>query len=291
LKRGAAAADVDRRGVGLACALVACGSVGVQGSAAISAGLFATVGVTGASAMRFVLGALPMLLVCRPKLRGMTRARAFNVVAYGLAMAGMNLCLYAAVSRLPLGVCVTLEFLGPCAVAVGLSRRRLDVWCALAALAGVVLIAGPGGEFDPLGYLAGLGAGAGFAAYTVLAGRVGKSATGMGDLALSVTVGALVLAPLLPRDADAWRWPVIGLMALAGLLGIVAPFTVDTLAARVSSSRVVGTLFSIDPVMGLLVGWLALGQRPTPAALAGVGLVVAAGALLAWSAPPAQRDS
>jgi inner membrane transporter RhtA len=280
-------AQVDRRGVGVAAGLVAVGSVGIQTSSAVAAQVFAVAGATGASAMRFAVGALALLALFRPDPRRRTKAQWGVIALYGVSLAAMTMCLYLAVSRLPLGVAVTLEFLGPCAVALAHSRRLADAVCALAALAGVALIAGPGGSFDLLGYGAGLGAAVMFGLYTVLTERIGGTEDGLGDLALAVAVAAVVAAPLLPRVAEAYRWRTLGLVAASAVLGLVITYVVDLLAMRAASARVVGTLFSIDPVVGLAIGWLVLGQQVPWTAIAGVTLVAGAGALLAWTAKPA----
>jgi inner membrane transporter RhtA len=141
-----------------AALLVGAGSVGVQSSSAISTALFPVLGVPATSAFRLACGAVLLLVVFRPAVRGRPGKAWAAIGVYGLSMAAMNLCLYWAVERLPLGVAVTLEFLGPCAVALAGSRRWADAVCALGALAGVGLIAGPGGAFDLVGYAAGLGA-------------------------------------------------------------------------------------------------------------------------------------
>jgi inner membrane transporter RhtA len=264
--------------------------LGVQASSAISAQLFPALGVAGTTALRFLIGAVVLLVIFRPAFRGRGRRDWTRIVIYGLSMAAMTLCLYLAVSRLPLGVAVTLEFLGPCTVALIRSRRLVEGACAVMALAGVALIAGPGGTFDLIGYLGGLGAAGCFGLYTVLTERVGKSDQPMGELALSVAVAALASAALIPRSAQIYDWRVIGLVVASAVVGIVMPYAVDTLAARVSSARVVGTLFAIDPVMGLLIGWLALGQHVPLSGVAGVALVAAAGGLMAGAAAPAKPD-
>jgi inner membrane transporter RhtA len=250
--------------------------------------LFGVLGVAGTTALRFAIGAVVLLAIFRPGVRGRGRRDWARIVVYGLSMAAMTLCLYLAVSRLPLGVAVTLEFLGPCTVALIRSRRLVEGACALMALAGVVLIAGPGGTFDLIGYLGGLGAAAFFGLYTVLTERVGKSEQPMGELALSVAVAALASALLIPRSTEVYGWRVIGLVVASAVVGIVMPYAVDTLAARVSSARVVGILFAIDPVMGLLIGWLALGQHVPLSGVAGVVLVAAAGGLMAGAASSAK---
>lgn len=157
-------------------------------------------------------------------------------------------------------------------------------------IAAVVLIAGPSGHFDLLGYAFGLSAAFFFALYTVFAEKVGKDDNGLGGLALSVTVGAVVsLSFGVARVADV-TGPQWGMLLFSALVGVVLAYTVDTIAARVSTARVVGTLFAIDPVMGSLVGAVVLDEVISPLAWAGIVLVSGAGALLVWASgrrPPA----
>lgn len=274
------APGIDRRSVLRAMGLIALGSLGIQTSSALSASLFADLGPFPVSSLRLVIAAAVLLAVFRPRLRGRSRAAWTGIVIYGVAMAAMNLSLYAAIDRIPLGVAVTLEFLGPCAVALIASRHVKEGLCAVAALVGVVLISGPGGYFDLVGYAFALSAAVFFALYTVFADRVGKADEGLSGLALSVAVAAVVALPWGVGhvvDVRAGQW---GVLALSAVIGVVIPYSVDTLAARITSARVVGTLFSIDPAMGALVALVVLGQSIGPVAVVGVLVVSAAGALL-----------
>lgn len=214
-----------------------------------------------------------------------------------MAMAAMNISLYNAIERLPLGVAVTLEFLGPCAVALMAARKIKEGAFALLSLGGVALIsAGPAGYFDLIGYLAGISAAVFFGLYTLFAAKVGKTGSGLGGLALSVTAGAVVTLPFAMTHAANVTLPHWGLLALSGLIGVAIPYSVDTIAARITSARIIGTLFAIDPAMGSLIGFLLLGEVISVTALIGIGVVALAGALLVWfsgdtgSGTPQARD-
>lgn len=175
--------------------LVLIGSLGMQFSAVIAVGLFPAFGVLGTSALRMLLAAVILLIIFRPRLRGRTRREWSGIVLYGVAMAAMNAFLYLAFARLPLGIATTIDFLGPCLVALAASRRAREGLLAVVALLGVALIAGFGGALDPLGLIfAGL-AGAAFGLYTLLAARVGQSDGGLPSVALSVTVAAILTLP------------------------------------------------------------------------------------------------
>lgn len=141
------------------------------------------------------VAATVLLVLVRPSLQGRPRRAWAGIALYGIAMATMNLLFYAAVHRVPLGIAVTLEFLGPFTVAVLGTRSRRGAALPVIALAGVVLISNPTGGMTVPGLLFGLGAAVAFGGYTLLAGRVGGASPGFSGLALSVTVAALALAP------------------------------------------------------------------------------------------------
>lgn len=268
--------------------LVLIGSLGIQSSAVISSTLFPQLGTVAVSTFRLAVGAVLLFALFRPSLKSMTRQRWVNAGMYGAAMAAMNQFYFAAVARIPLGVAVTLDFLGPCVVSfIGLRGGRGRIW-AVAAFIGVVLIAGPSSDLDPAGIVFGLLGGACFAAYTVFAERVGKAEGGLGDLAVSVTVAAILTLPLAASKlvsvtANAWA-----VLTIAAVVGVVIPYIADTLAARFSSAHVVGTLFAFDPVVGSLLGWAFAGDVLTLPIVTGIILVTVSGAVITYrSARPA----
>lgn len=267
--------------------LVLIGSLGIQSSAIVSSTLFADLGTVAVSTFRLVIAAVILLIAFRPAVRTFTRGRWINACIYGIAMAAMNQFYFAAVDRLPLGVVVTLDFLGPCLVSfLGLKHWRERGW-ALVAFIGVVLIAGPSSGMDPVGLIYGFLAGGFFAAYTVFAERVGKAeGGGLSDLAISVAVAALVTLPIAaPQliDVSPHAWLVL---TLAALIGVVIPYIADTLAARITSAQVVGTLFALDPVVGSILGWLLKGDELTVRMLIGIPMVALAGAIITWLSKP-----
>lgn len=261
------------------CVLI--GSAGIQVSAALAEGLFGRLPIPAVSGFRMTVAAAVLLLLTRPRLRGRTRSAWLGIVLYGVAMAAMNVLFYHAVQRVPLGVAVTLEFCGPLAVAA-VGARGAQRLLPVLTLVGVALVAGPQGDLDPVGVLAGLGAAAAFGGYTVLAGRVGDDDSGLGGLALSVTVGAVLLAPFSVPSIPLVEGRDLLPLAASGLLGVAMAFSLDFLAVRLTSPRVAGTLFAVDPVMGALVGATLLGDRLTGWMLGGIALVVASGAAVIW---------
>ena len=266
--------------------LVLIGSLGIQSSALISSTLFAQLGTVAVSTFRLVLASAIMLVVFRPPLRRFSRARWMNAGVYGVSLAAMNQFYFAAVDRIPLGVAVTLDFLGPACVSFfGLRHSKERRW-AIVAFVGVVLIAGPSSGLDRLGILFGLLAGAFFGLYTVYAERLGKAEGGLGDLAISVSVAALVALPFTFQEVTALDLHAVAVLAIAALVGVVIPYVADTLAARYSSAAVVGTLFALDPVVGSLLGWLVAGDSLTVRMVTGIAFVTVAGAVMTWRSTP-----
>ena len=264
--------------------LVLVGSAGMQFSAVLALGLFPELGVLGTSATRMAIAAIFLLAIFRPRLRGRTGREWAGIVLYGVAMAAMNAFLFLAVDRLPLGIATTIDFLGPCAVALAASRRIREGLLALVALGGVVLIAGFGGPLDPLGVLFAALAGAGFGLYTLLAARIGQSEGGLPSIALSVAVAAILTLPFSAPTVPHIRVEHLLPLVASALLGTALAFSVDTLAGRFTTARVLGVFFAFDPALGTIVGALVLGQVLTPAAFLGVLLVVVAGAGIVWLA-------
>lgn len=271
--------------------LVLIGSVGTQAAAVLVTDMLSTVGAPGISGLRMAAAAIIMVALFRPKLSGMTRARAINIVVYGIAMGMMSMMVYAAIARLPQGVAVTIDFLGPCVVSfLGLTMWRSRLW-AVVAFIGVALIAQPSNDLDIIGIgYAAVGA-IFFGAYTLFAARMGGAeGGGMPDLALSVVVAALVLAPFSVPAAplvDGSMWVTI---IISGFIGAVVPYVVDTIAAGITSAAIVGTLFALDPVIGALLGWTFSGDRLTWSMAVGIVLVAVAGAVITWRGARESRE-
>ncbi|MCW2288756.1 inner membrane transporter RhtA [Leucobacter luti] len=265
-----------------AMVLVLIGSLGMQFSAVIAVGLFPAFGVLGTSSVRMLVAAVILLIIFRPRLRGRSRREWAGIVLYGVAMAAMNAFLYLAFDRLPLGVATTIDFLGPCLVALLASRRAREGALALVALLGVALIAGFGGALDPLGLVFAALAGAAFGLYTLLAASVGQSEGGLPSVALSVTIAAVLTLPFSVPTLPLIRAEHLVPLVASALLGTALAFTVDTIAGRLTSARVLGVFFAFDPVVGTILGAVFLAQLLTPLALTGVVLIVAAGAGIVW---------
>ena len=184
--------------------LVLVGVLSVQFGAAFAKTLFDDVGPGGTVFLRVVFAAVVLVALFRPALAGRSGTAWRLILPFGLALVGMNLAFYEALDRIPLGVAVTIEFVGPLGVAVAGSRRALDLlWVGLAA-AGILLLSDFGtADLDGLGVALALLAGGFWAAYIVLAARVGREYPGGQGLALAMVAGALMLAPVGVADGGA----------------------------------------------------------------------------------------
>ncbi|GHB36859.1 membrane protein [Streptomyces viridiviolaceus] len=259
--------------------LVLAGGVSVQFGAALAVSLMPRAGALGVVTLRLVVAAVVLLLVCRPRLRGHSRADWGTVVVFGIAMAGMNGLFYQAVDRIPLGPAVTLEVLGPLALSVLASRRAVNlIWAAL-ALAGVFLLGGGGFDgLDPAGAAFALGAGAMWAAYIVFSARTGRRFPQADGLALAMAVGAVLFLPLGIAESGARLVDPVTLALGAGvaLLSSVLPYTLELLALRRLPAPTFAILMSLEPALAAAAGFLILDQALSAGQSAAIALVIAA---------------
>ncbi|WP_405899195.1 EamA family transporter [Streptomyces sp. NBC_00727] len=268
------------RRAGLApVALVVAGALSVQFGAAIAVLLMPRAGALGVVTLRLAAAALVLLVVCRPKLRGHSRADWGTVVAFGVAMGGMNTLFYQAADRIPLGAAVTLEVLGPLALSVIASRRLVNlVWAAL-ALGGVVLLSGGGFDrIDPAGAAYALGAGVMWAAYIVFSARTGRRFPQADGLALAMVVAALLSLPLGIMDAGSRLLvpTTLGLGAAVALLSSVLPYTLELIALRRLPAPTFAILMSLEPAIAAMAGFLVLDQALSTTDALAIALVIGA---------------
>ena len=224
--------------------------------------LFGDLGPSGTVLLRTAFAALVLALIWRPRVRGRQRRDLALAVTFGLALAAMNLSFYEALDRIPLGIAVTIEFVGPLAVAIGGSRRALDlVWAVLAA-AGILLLARGGGDIDPAGIWLALLAGVFWAAYILLSARTGRVFPGATGLSLAMIVGSLVLLPVGVAGAGSDLLDPRLLAAGFGvaMLSSAIPYSLELEALRRLPPRVFGILLSIEPAMAALAGFVILGE-------------------------------
>ncbi|OLT19888.1 hypothetical protein BJF81_07250 [Ornithinimicrobium sp. CNJ-824] len=266
--------------------LVLLAVVSVQFGGALAATLLPLVGVLGSVALRLVLAALILLAVVRPRVRGRTRADWAVVGAFALALTAMNLAFYGSLARLPIGVAVTIEFLGPLTLAAVLSRRPRDLAAVAAALAGVVLISEavttPWAQLDLVGIALAATAGVCWAAYIVLSRRTGARFAGLDGIALAMAIGAVLTLPLGLATAGADLWSGEALLRGLGiaLLSSAIPYSLELMALRHLRSGTFGVLLSLEPAAAALAGLLVLGQVLSATQLVGMTLVVLASILV-----------
>lgn len=255
----------------------------IQIGLALSVPLFGQIGPVGTVWLRLAWAALILLVAVRPRPWRFRRPILLAAVALGVVTAGVTMLFMEAIARMPLGTATALEFLGPLGVAVARGgsgkhggRRRL-LWPGLAA-AGVLVLTHPWqGGGSPLGIAFALGAAACWAGYILLTQAVGDEVAGLEGLAVSIPVAALVTTPFAGSGIGALT-PHLLLAGLGlALLLPVIPFALEMNALRRLTTAAFGTLMCLEPALALLAGLALLGQVPSPWALAGVALVVAAG--------------
>jgi inner membrane transporter RhtA len=260
-------------------ALVVGAIVSIQGGAALAVTLFDRLGPGGAALLRLLSATVVLMAVWRPRPRAYTRRQLALVVAFGLVLGGMNLSLYEAIHRIPLGIAVTIEFIGPLAVAIGGSRRPLDF--GLAALAAIGILALTHGDTHGLN-AGGVGlaalAGCLWAGYILLNARLGRAfETGTG-LAMAMCVSTLLVLPFGIGDAGTHllRPHLLLLGSAVGMLSSAIPYSFEVEALRRIAPAVFGVLMSLEPAVAALAGLIVLGQGLGARAIVGIALVVVA---------------
>ena len=262
--------------------LLAVGAMGtIQLGIALSEPLFEQVGPAGVVALRLAVAAAVLWPLTRPAVRGRDRADLRAAIWLGFFCGAQTLAFFAAIDRIPLGVAVTIEFLGPLAVAVAGSRRRLDALWVLLVAAGVAVLTlgqGAGGGLDPAGLALAGAAAACWAGYIVLTKRVGARWCGLDGLAVSLAVAAaLALGPGLATAGTALIDPhVLAAGAGLALLAPLVPYAMEMLALRRLPSARFGIVMSLEPAIGTMLGFALLGQHLPFTAVIGIVLIVIA---------------
>ena len=277
---------------GVATALVLGGVVSVQLGAAFATTLFDELGPAGTVLLRIAFAALLLLAIWRPPFRLGEGAARRDVVLLGLALAGMNLSFYLALDRIPLGIAVTLEFVGPLGVAIAGSRQRLDLlWVGLAAAGLLLLSPVPGSSLDALGVGMALLAGCFWGAYIVLTARVGRAIAGGGGLAIAMGIAAVAVLPVGLADggAELLDWKLLGVAFLVAILSSALPYSLELEALRHLPEKTFGVLMSLEPAVAATVGFVGLDQDLAIREVVAIALVLcaSAGALRAAGTPRA----
>ncbi|WP_405147853.1 EamA family transporter [Sphaerisporangium sp. NBC_01403] len=260
--------------------LVVLAILSVQIGAGLAKNLFTQLPPSAVVFLRIAAGAVILGVVARPRLRGLTRRDLAVGVAFGVTLGVMNLAFYEGLARLPMGICVTIEFLGPLGVAVAASRRRLDLLWVVLAAAGILLLA-PWGDSGGLSWV-GIGfaalAGACWAGYILLSSAAGGRFPGTTGLSFAMIVAVVVIAPVgvVTGGSGLLSPELILLGAGVGLLSSVIPYSLELEALRKMPKRVFSILMSLEPAAAALVGLIVLGEILNVREWAAIGCVVIA---------------
>ena len=264
--------------------LVLGGILSVQFGGALAQTLVPVLGAGGSVLMRLGFATAILLAIVRPRWRGHSRRAWATVTAFGVALGLMNYTFYGSLAHLPIGVAVTIEFIGPLALAAFMGRRLVDFLAVAGAGLGVLLISQvfsvPMSELSLPGIALALTAGACWAAYVLLSGRTGTEFPHLEGLALAMVVATVVVIPVGFLSIPTWDTSVLVKGLGIAILSSVLPYSLELLALRRLSASVFGILLSLEPAVAALAGLLILGQRLTGVQLAGMALVVLASALV-----------
>jgi inner membrane transporter RhtA len=259
-------------------ALVVGAITSVQFGSSLAATLFHQLGPGGTVFLRLTSAAIVLMLLWRPRVRGRSRRDLLLAAVFGLVLAGMNLSFYEALDRIPLGIAVAIEFVGPLAVAVAGSRRPLDLVWILSAILGILALTHGGAHVGALGVVLALTAGCLWAAYILLNARLGEAFEGSTGVTLAMCVAALVALPvgIAVGGAHLLQPGSLALGAAVGILSSAIPYSFEVEALRRIATSVFGVLMSLEPAVAALAGFLVLGQQLGGRELAGIALVVVA---------------
>ena len=264
----------------------------VQGGAAVAKTLFPELGPPGVVFLRLLFGSLALWAIARPQIRGRSRADLQLVVALGVVLVSMNMCFYESLARLPLGIAVTVEFLGPLGVAVAFSRRPVDlVWVALAGT-GVALLANAGGSggtsLSTAGLVLAATAGLFWALYILLSVRVGRRWPGPTGLAPAMLIGGLIALPwgVISAGSNLGDAQLVGAAVGVGLLSSALPWSMELEALRRLPAAVFSVVLSLEPAVAALTGVVFLHEHLGARSWLAIGMVVLASAGAARRRPP-----
>jgi inner membrane transporter RhtA len=260
--------------------LVLGSAISLQVGAAFSKSLFDQTSPASVVLMRLVFGGTAVWLIFRPRLRGRGAREWLPVIGLGVVLACMNNAFYAAIDRVPLGIGVTVEFIGPLTVAVIATRRRLDLIWVLLAAAGIALLADPGGQISALGIGLAALAGVFWGIYIVLGIRVGRVWPGASGLAVAMAIGAALSLPsgLVTGGRHLLDPGVLAAGLGVGLACSALPWSLEIEALRRLPAHVFGVLMSLEPAVAAISGLLVLGERLSARVAASIALVVVASA-------------
>jgi inner membrane transporter RhtA len=256
----------------------------IQTGNALAAPLISRISALGATAVRTIFAAALLTAVLRPRVLGRSQGDRWVVAAFGVVLLAQNISFYEALSRLSLGIAVTISLLGPLGAAVLHSTRRRDGLWVVLSLAGVLLIADTstagGLHVSEAGLGWGLLSALSWGTYVLIAARAVRQFGGLDGLALGFALAGLVSIPIALGSAGAGLWH-LGILSRGLLVGALAgaiPFTLESQALRRLGERIFGILASVEPAIALIIGVILLGQTPTVPQVLGMALVALAAA-------------
>jgi inner membrane transporter RhtA len=255
--------------------------VSVQVGAALAKNLFDDLGVLGVVWLRLALAAVILAVVWRPRAWRWDRRTLLLVALFGAVIAAMNTTFYLGLDRIPLGIAVTVEFIGPLALAAATSRRPSDVVWVLLAAAGILLLLRTDGAttLDWVGVALAATAGGFWAAYIVLSAKVGDRLPGGAGLAAAIVVAALLTMPAgLVSAAGHWTWHALAIGLGVAVLSSALPWSLELEALRRVPTGVFGILMSLEPAVAAVSGAVLLDESLLARQWLGVAAVVVASA-------------
>jgi inner membrane transporter RhtA len=264
--------------------LVLAAIVSVQFGGALAATLVPQIGAAGTVTLRLLFATTILVVMVRPSLRGHSRAAWRTVISFGVALGLMNFAFYASLAYLPIGVAVTVEFIGPLTLAAALSKRVADALSVALAAVGIILISEaltmPLDELPWQGLLLAAAAGVCWAAYIIFSGRTGAAFDRLEGLAIAMVVATAITLPFGITTVGSWTPEVLAKGLGIALLSSVLPYSLELSALRRMRAQVFGIMLSLEPAVAAIAGLAILGQRLTPVQLLGMSLVVVASAVV-----------
>jgi inner membrane transporter RhtA len=271
--------------------MVLAGIATVQLGAVFAKSLFQEAGPLTMAWLRLTTAGLVLTLIARPRLRGHSRRDWLVLLGYAASLAGMNVTFYQSMARIPVGMAVTIEFLGPLTVALATGRRARELIWALLAAGGVALLGWSPGSLNWAGVGFALLAGAGWACYILVGPATGRRWPGVEAVAWANLAGSIaLLAPVLISHGQVLARPGVWLAGLGvGLLNSVIPYSLEIQALRSLEKHIFSILMSLEPAMAGLAAWLVLRERLSGVDLLAMACVVTASVGVTWSAARDRR--
>ncbi|WP_205514840.1 threonine/homoserine exporter RhtA [Morganella morganii] len=243
--------------------------ISIQSGASLAKTLFPVIGAPGVTALRLLLGTAILLLIFKPWRLRFTRESLLPMLGYGLSLGAMNYLFYLALSTIPLGIAVALEFTGPLAVAMFGARKITDYLWIILVIAGLAFLLPLGeqigqiNQLDPVGMLYALGAGAGWALYIIFGQRAGRF-YGAATVSVGSLIAALIFFPIGAYHSDLsvmFNWAVLPVGVAVAILSTAFPYSLEMVALTRLPTRTFGILMSLEPVIGAMVGIIFLSEH------------------------------